>query len=208
MVSAVRLIGTREVNASGPKAPQAGRQLPLPSPSPAVHSRRCIVPLSFAMATTDQETGIFVGKSEKPEFLDASRSPTVTAWSPAHRHRQDRDLAGAGGRFLARRRSGVRRRHQRRSLRHRGAGRGQGGLRRARQAIGHDLSARRFPVVFWDMFGEQGHPIRATDGRDGSASAVAAAGPQRCPGRRAQHRLPGRRRQGCCCWTSRICAPC
>lgn len=28
--------------------------------------------------------------------------------------------------------------------------------------IGHTLSYRNFPVTFWDMFGEQGHPIRAT----------------------------------------------
>lgn len=28
--------------------------------------------------------------------------------------------------------------------------------------IGLDLQYRSFPVVFWDLFGEQGHPIRAT----------------------------------------------
>ena len=28
--------------------------------------------------------------------------------------------------------------------------------------IGHDLTYDRFPVTFWDLFGEQGHPIRAT----------------------------------------------
>ncbi|PLL13174.1 ATP-binding protein [Tabrizicola sp. TH137] len=28
--------------------------------------------------------------------------------------------------------------------------------------IGHALTYRSFPVTFWDMFGEQGHPIRAT----------------------------------------------
>lgn len=30
------------------------------------------------------------------------------------------------------------------------------------QTIGHDLQYRAFPVTFWDMFGENGHPIRAT----------------------------------------------
>ena len=30
------------------------------------------------------------------------------------------------------------------------------------QTIGLDLQYRAFPVVFWDMFGEKGHPIRAT----------------------------------------------
>jgi len=28
--------------------------------------------------------------------------------------------------------------------------------------IGFDLAYRDFPVTFWDMFGEQGHPVRAT----------------------------------------------
>ena len=28
--------------------------------------------------------------------------------------------------------------------------------------IGFDLSYRAFPVTFWDIFGEQGHPVRAT----------------------------------------------
>ncbi len=30
------------------------------------------------------------------------------------------------------------------------------------QEIGLDYYADRFPVVFWDLFGEQGHPVRAT----------------------------------------------
>ena len=30
------------------------------------------------------------------------------------------------------------------------------------QTIGLDLAYRAFPVTFWDLFGEQGHPIRAT----------------------------------------------
>ena len=30
------------------------------------------------------------------------------------------------------------------------------------QTIGHTLSYRAFPVTFWDLFGEKGHPIRAT----------------------------------------------
>src|SRR4051812_13869618 len=34
-------------------------------------------------------------------------------------------------------------------------------LKRARQ-VGVDYQPDRFPVVFWDLFGEQGHPIRAT----------------------------------------------
>ena len=30
------------------------------------------------------------------------------------------------------------------------------------QTIGHTLAYRAFPVTFWDLFGEKGHPIRAT----------------------------------------------
>src|SRR3954462_14235202 len=34
-------------------------------------------------------------------------------------------------------------------------------VQRAKQ-LGFDYEPDRFPVVFWDLFGEQGHPIRAT----------------------------------------------
>ncbi len=37
----------------------------------------------------------------------------------------------------------------------------EGFVRRAR-TIGLDLVYRRFPVTFWDIFGEQGHPVRTT----------------------------------------------
>src|SRR5207249_2193413 len=30
------------------------------------------------------------------------------------------------------------------------------------KSLGFDYEPDRFPVVFWDLFGEQGHPIRAT----------------------------------------------
>ncbi len=30
------------------------------------------------------------------------------------------------------------------------------------QTIGHKLAYRAFPVIFWDLFGEKGHPVRAT----------------------------------------------
>ena len=30
------------------------------------------------------------------------------------------------------------------------------------QTIGYDLDYRAFPVTFWDMFGEKGHPVRTT----------------------------------------------
>jgi uncharacterized protein len=34
-------------------------------------------------------------------------------------------------------------------------------LKRSAQ-IGLDLQYRAFPVIFWDLFGEKGHPVRAT----------------------------------------------
>ena len=30
------------------------------------------------------------------------------------------------------------------------------------KSLGYDYEPDRFPVMFWDLFGEQGHPIRAT----------------------------------------------
>ena len=51
------------------------------------------------------------------------------------------------------------------------------------------------PVMFWDVFGEQGHPMRATVSEMGPLLLVAPARPQRRAGRRAQRRLPRRRRR-------------
>ncbi len=50
--------------------------------------------------------------------------------------------------------------------------------------------------MFWDLFGEQGHPIRATISEMGPLLLSRLHGPQRGAGGRAQHRLPGRRRRG------------
>ena len=62
--------------------------------------------------------------------------------------------------------------------------------------IGLDLQYRAFPVVFWDLFGERGHPDPHHRGRDGAAASVAPAGTDRAAGRRAEHRLPHLRRRG------------
>ncbi|WP_444459930.1 helicase HerA-like domain-containing protein [Rhodobacter capsulatus] len=35
-------------------------------------------------------------------------------------------------------------------------------FRKRAATIGHDLSYRACPVTFWDLFGEQGHPVRTT----------------------------------------------
>ena len=36
------------------------------------------------------------------------------------------------------------------------------GFTKRSQTIGLDLQYRAFPVIFWDLFGENGHPVRAT----------------------------------------------
>ena len=30
------------------------------------------------------------------------------------------------------------------------------------KSMGFDYQVDQFPVIFWDLFGEQGHPVRAT----------------------------------------------
>ncbi len=116
-----------------------------------------------SMAEMDQDGKIFVGKGDKPEFLTLALGQPARPGHRRHRHRQDRHAAGAGRGLLARRRAGVRRRHQGRPLRRR---RGRARPRRpsssAPRSIGFDYEPDQFPVVFWDLFGEQGHPIRAT----------------------------------------------
>ena len=61
----------------------------------------------------------------------------------------------------------------------------------------------RRPAMFWDLFGKQGHPIRDHRRGHGPVAAVAPAGAQRGAGRRAQHRLPRRRRGGAAAARSR-----
>ena len=53
------------------------------------------------------------------------------------------------------------------------------------QDMGLKYQPEQFSTVFWDVFGEQGHPIRTTVFRDGAAADLAHAWPQRHPGRRA-----------------------
>jgi DNA helicase HerA-like ATPase len=51
------------------------------------------------------------------------------------------------------------------------------------------LALRDMPVQFWDLFGDQGHPIRTTVSEMGPLLLCPADEPQRGPGRRAHHRL-------------------
>ena len=51
------------------------------------------------------------------------------------------------------------------------------------------------PVMFWDVFGEQGHPVRTTVSEVGPAAPLPHAQPERHPGGRAHRRVPRGRRQ-------------
>ena len=62
------------------------------------------------------------------------------------------------------------------------------------KSLGFDYEPDQFPVVFWDLFGEQGHPDPRHHFRGGPAVAVAPHGLQRRPGGRDQYLLPCRRR--------------
>src|SRR6187401_1082263 len=109
-----------------------------------------------------QDGKIFVGKSVKPEYLDlklANRHGLITGATGTGKTVSLQVLAegfsNAGVPVFAADikgdLSGV-------------AAAGDGKepfLRRARE-IGVDYTPDRFPVTFWDLFGEQGHPIRAT----------------------------------------------
>jgi DNA helicase HerA-like ATPase len=46
------------------------------------------------------------------------------------------------------------------------------------KAMGFDYQTDQFPVIFWDLFGEQGHPVRATISENGTVAAVTLDGPQ------------------------------
>ena len=112
--------------------------------------------------TPDRDDAIFVGKSTKPEFLAlplANRhglvagatgtGKTITlqvlaegrqrAGVPVFGADVKGDLSGIAGRAAKPKVAGS-----------------------ARPRAWLRLRARRLPVVFWDVFGEQGHPIRAT----------------------------------------------
>ena len=113
-----------------------------------------------------------------------------------HRHRQDRDAAGPGRGLLRPGRSGVLRRRERRPFRHRGGRRSRSpGSRPATRRSATRRTSQAYPVIFWDLFGEQG-PADPRDGfRDGAAAAVPPDGSERGAGRRAQYRLQDRRRR-------------
>lgn len=55
--------------------------------------------------------------------------------------------------------------------------------------IGLDLQYRGFPVIFWDLFGEKGHPVRATVTEMGPL-LLTVAGVVRAAGRRDERGVP------------------
>ncbi|MBZ6076340.1 helicase HerA-like domain-containing protein [Microvirga puerhi] len=109
-----------------------------------------------------QDGKIFIGKSTKPEYLDlalANRHGLITgatgtgktvslqvlaegfsqAGVPVFASDIKGDLSGIGAEGIGK----------------------DAFVKRAKE-IGIDYKADRFPVVFWDLFGEQGHRVRAT----------------------------------------------
>jgi len=68
-------------------------------------------------------------------------------------------------------------------------------LKRGRRGWGSSSSLTSSRPFFWDVFGEQGHPVRATVTENGAVAAVPDARFERRPGGRAQCRVPCRRRE-------------
>jgi DNA helicase HerA-like ATPase len=114
------------------------------------------------MADVDQDGKIFVGKSEKPEYLAlhygnrhglatgaTGTGKTVTlqvlaegfsrAGVPVFAADIKGDLSGIAA-----------------------VGEAKDFLVKRAKDMGFDYQPDEFPVVFWDVFGEQGHPVRAT----------------------------------------------
>ena len=142
---------------------------------------------------------IFVGGGG--EGYAMPQTPSAQVWQPPrpdrgrHRHRQDGHASDPGRRLFGRGRSGLPGRRQGRSRRPGDArlGRRTSATKlssSARPPSGSICNTAAFPSSFWDLFGQQGHPIRDHGGRDGAAAAVAPDGADRAAGRRAERRLP------------------
>ena len=120
------------------------------------------------MATSDNKTAdtdekIFIGKGEQTAWLSlalANRHGLVTGATGTGKTVSLQVMAEG---LCARRRSGIRGRHQGRPVRHLRSRRGQGlHPSSAPSEMGLNYQPDQFSTVFWDVFGEQGHPVRAT----------------------------------------------
>jgi uncharacterized protein len=114
------------------------------------------------MADVDQDGKIFVGKSGKPEYLTlhyGNRHGLVTGATGTGKTVTLQVLAEGFSRagvsvFAADIKgdlSGIA-----------AAGEAKDFLVKRAKDMGFDYEPDEFPVVFWDVFGEQGHPVRAT----------------------------------------------
>jgi uncharacterized protein len=114
------------------------------------------------MPTLDQDDKIFVGKGTQPEFLTlrlANRHGLITGATGTGKTVTLQVLAEGFSRagvpvFAADIKgdlSGIA-----------APGEAREALVKRAKGLGFDYEPDEFPVVFWDLFGEQGHPIRAT----------------------------------------------
>jgi DNA helicase HerA-like ATPase len=114
------------------------------------------------MANLDQDGKIFVGRSSKPEFLTlalANRHGLVAGATGTGKTVTLQVLAEGLSRagvsvFAADIKGDLSGISQ--------AGEAKEAFVARAKSMGLDYEPDRFPVVFWDLFGEQGHPVRAT----------------------------------------------
>jgi DNA double-strand break repair helicase HerA and related ATPase len=115
-----------------------------------------------SMADLDQDGKIFVGKSEKPEYLAlhyGNRHGLVTGATGTGKTVTLQVLAEGFSRAgvsvfasdIKGDLSGIA-----------AVGEAKDAFVKRAKELGFDYQPDEFPVIFWDLFGEQGHPIRTT----------------------------------------------
>ena len=81
-------------------------------------------------------------------------------------------------------------------------------VKRAQEIGFDDFKSDKFPVIFWDLFGKQGHPVRTTISEMGPlllrASSISTTRRRACSTSPSSSPTT----TACCCSTSRICARC